>query len=351
VPDFRADAGAPDNGAWLNYELPAELIAQTPAEPRDSARLLVATRAAPLSDVLFSDLPRFLRAGDLVVANDSRVMPARLVGERESGGRAELLLLRRVDGNQWECLGKPARRLAPGTRLVLGSLSAAVVERGDAGRLVVAIDGSEAEVLAKGLVPLPPYIRGWSGEPERYQTVYARELGSVAAPTAGLHFTPRLLAELDALDVQFARVTLHVGVGTFRPMSSTDASRHSVHAEWCSVPPETSTAVNDVRRAGGRVVAVGTTTVRTLEAAAEAQDTADLQPFEGWTTLFIRPGFRFRVVDLLLTNFHLPMSTLLLLVCAFAGVDRISSAYRHAIAHRYRFYSFGDAMLLERERP
>ncbi len=332
-----------------DYDLPEELIAQSPAEPRDSSRLLVVPRDGPLQDRCFRDLVAYLTPRDVLVVNDSRVIPARLRGERPGGGKAELLLLRRLAPGCWECLGKPARRLRPGTELRFGDLAATVTEQREAGSLVVAFQASgdpDAAVLAHGALPLPPYIRSFHGDPARYQTVYARNDGSIAAPTAGLHFTSELLEELKRRGVRLASVTLHVGVGTFRPIATPDLSGHHMHSEWCELPRETVAEIERTRRLDGRVVAVGTTVVRTLEGAWQATGAGALRPYSGWTELFIRPGYRFGVVDALITNFHLPRSTLLVLVSAFAGRERIRQAYEHAIAHRYRFYSFGDAMLL-----
>jgi S-adenosylmethionine:tRNA ribosyltransferase-isomerase len=340
----------PADVTQFDYALPPELIAQSPAEPRDSSRLLVVPHAGPFQERRFSDLPALLRPGDLLVANDTRVLPARLIGQRSEGGAVELLLLQRRAPGVWECLGKPGRRLRPGAELTFGGVQGRVIERDGDGELMVAfahpghVDVDRA-VLDQGRVPLPPYIRGFAGDPERYQTVYAREPGSVAAPTAGLHFTPGLLEWLRRGEVQMARVTLHVGVGTFRPISAPTLGEHRMHAEWCEVGEEVIEAIARTRRAGGRVVAVGTTVVRTLESAALRGEGA-AQPFRGWTDLFITPGFRFRAIDALITNFHLPRSTLLVLVSAFAGRERMLEAYTYAVERRFRFYSFGDAMLL-----
>lgn len=373
------------------YALPPELIAQAPAEPRDSSRLLVLNRASDeLVHATFRDVGRWLRAGDLLVANRSRVVPARLRGRRlPGGGGVELLLLRRIEAGCWEALVKPGRKLPPGTRVELSpDLAATIVERTPAGgRLVrfellgaaersgdrpgdaagadghavdvtaahahgafggdTADDAVDAAVLALGALPLPPYIQDYTGDPERYQTVYGDVLGSAAAPTAGLHFTPELLARLQEQGIGFATVTLHVGLDTFRPVRAANLAEHEIHAEVCSVPAETARAVNETRARGGRVVAVGTTTVRALETAASAAPAgAPLGAWSGETRLFIVPGYQFRVVDALITNFHLPGSTLLALVSALAGRERIMAAYQEAIDRRYRFFSFGDAMLI-----
>lgn len=335
----------------FDYHLPAELIAQTPAEPRDSSRLLVVPPDGPFEDRLFADLPSYLHPGDLLVVNDSRVIPARLVGERESGGKVELLLLRRHAPGHWECLGRPARRLRPGVALRFRDVPARVLARDSSGILEVSFSTAadpDGTVLGLGSVPLPPYIRRWTGDPERYQTVYATRSGSVAAPTAGLHFTPALMERVRERGVDVACLTLHVGVGSFRPMTGATLADHTIHPEWCELSADAASQINRTRKLGGRVVAVGTTTVRTLETASLRSGGETLQPFAGWTDLFITPGLRFRVVDALTTNFHLPRSTLLVLVTAFAGAERVRQVYSHAIDRRYRFYSFGDAMLLYR---
>lgn len=348
--DPRAPA-APNGSRTANYdyELPPELIAQEPAEPRDSARLLVMPRhSGELVHARFRDLGRFLRAGDLLVANRSRVIPARLHGRTASGSPVELLLLRPAGGEVWECLGRPGKRLRPGTRIHFGDeglLAAEVTGATAEGWRLVALhapQGLEQALARLGELPLPPYIRGWHGDPERYQTVYADVAGSAAAPTAGLHFTPRLMDELRAQGIEFAYLTLHIGLDTFRPVRVERVDKHPMHAEYCEVPEETVAAVEATRARGGRVVAVGTTSVRALESAAQA----GLAPWQGWTRLFIRPGYEFRVVDGLITNFHLPRSTLLMLVSALVGRQRLLDAYRVAIAAGYRFYSFGDAMLI-----
>jgi S-adenosylmethionine:tRNA ribosyltransferase-isomerase len=348
--------------ADFDYALPPELIAQTPAEPRDAARLLVVPRhGGPFEHVEFARLGEFLRAGDLLVLNRTRVLPARLRGRRvdAAGGRAELLLLRAEADGVWEALVRPARRLRPGTPLVFGAgeLRATVLGRTPAGTARVAFSPPHVEPLLARLgdVPLPPYIRAWVGDPERYQTVYAADPGSAAAPTAGLHFTPALLATLESLGVSLAYVTLHIGLDTFRPVHEEDARAHQIHREYCEVSADVCAAVQQARARGGRVLAVGTTSVRALETAARhaltdlgaAPDEAPpLAPFHGWTDLYVTPGYHFRAIDGLITNFHLPRSTLLLLVSALVGRERLLAAYAEAIRRRYRFYSFGDAMLI-----
>jgi S-adenosylmethionine:tRNA ribosyltransferase-isomerase len=327
----------------FDYELPPERIAQTPIEPRDAARLLVLDRSSgALAHQHVRDLPELLKPGDLVVGNRSRVLPARVFGTLRGGGRAELLLLRRITAGTWEALCRPARRLRVGDQVRIGDGLTARVMRADAEgiRQIELSEGDDAALLAAGTTPLPPYIRGWSGDPERYQTVFADTEGSAAAPTAGLHLTRELLDRLEQRGIDFATVVLHVGLDTFRPVTETDPRQHAIHREWYSVPPDTKGRIERTRVSGGRVVAIGTTVVRTLETWAKTKEP------EGWSDLFILPGFTFEVVDVLLTNFHLPQSSLLMLVSAFAGRERVLNAYREAIAREYRFYSFGDAMLI-----
>lgn len=341
----------------FDYYLPEELIAQTPVEPRDAARLFVLHReTGEMEHRIFRDLVAYLRRGDVLVMNDTRVIPARLRGEkRGSGGKVEVLLLHPVSGKGddqgeliWKAMVKPGRRLSVGTVIDFPQgLWAEVIARTPSGERVLRFQapGSFLEVLEKvGEVPLPPYIHEPLKDPERYQTVYAEKKGSAAAPTAGLHFTPRLLAELEAMGVQLARVTLHVGPGTFQPVRVARVEDHVMHTEYYQVSPETAMVINKARQAGGRIVAVGTTSVRTLETVATPDGV--IEPKEGWTELFIYPGYRFKGVDALITNFHLPKSTLLMLVSAFAGYELIMQAYREAVARRYRFFSFGDAMLI-----
>jgi S-adenosylmethionine:tRNA ribosyltransferase-isomerase len=339
----------------FDYELPPARIAQEPAEPRDASRLLVLDRArGTWEDARFLDLPRWLRAGDCLVVNESRVIPARLLGTLEADGRpVELLMLRPLDGGRWEALARPGKHCGPEARVTLagGAARATVLERRALGARVIEIAAPWPvdELMERhGLPPLPPYIdRHDAPKPEdweRYQTVYATEKGSVAAPTAGLHFTPALLERLGAAGVEVHRVTLHVGAGTFRPIRAAGVEAHRLQPEVARVPAATAEAVDRARAEGRRVVAVGTTTTRTLEWAAG--ETGRVRPRHGEADLFIYPGYRFRVVDALVTNFHLPRSTLLLLVSAFAGRDRVLDAYRHAVAEGYRFYSYGDAMLI-----
>lgn len=333
----------------FDYPLPSERIAQEPVEPRDAARLLVMERASGrIEHRVFLDLPDLLRPGDLLVMNDTRVLPARLAARRSTGGRVELLLLRREGPGRWEVLVKPARKAPPGERLWIGEegLSALVLERLPSGARSVRFEGApeneiDAAVLAAGEVPLPPYIHARLKDAERYQTIYARAEGSVAAPTAGLHFTPRVFEALGRRGVEVATITLHVGIATFRPVRSETIEEHEMHEEWYCVPSETA---EQIARAPGRIVAVGTTTARCLESAAIGP--RRVAPGPAVTRLFIRPGFRFQIMDGLLTNFHMPRSTLLILIAAFAGLDLVRRAYEEALARDYRFLSFGDATLI-----
>ncbi len=332
------------------YALPEELIAQTPIEPRDHSRLLAVGRldGAP-EHRHFYDLPGYLRPGDILVVNDTRVMPARLIGERAGGGACEVLLLRQLSPVSWETLVKPGKKLKPGARVSFGGgrLTATIEAPTEAGGRVVRFDVAsgtlEAALDELGEMPLPPYIHEKLEDRERYQTVYARETGSAAAPTAGLHFTPELLEKIRGVGVEVVPVLLHVGLGTFRPVKVEDISEHQMHSEFYSVTPEAAEAVNRAKAEGRRVIAVGTTSVRTLESAARD---GMLQAGSGWTDIFITPGFRFQMVDALITNFHLPGSTLIMLVSALMGRERALAAYEEAVRERYRFFSFGDAMLI-----
>jgi S-adenosylmethionine:tRNA ribosyltransferase-isomerase len=347
----------------FDYELPEELIAQHPLERRDASRMLVVSRAdGGWRDGSFSEFPSELRAGDAVVVNNTRVFPARLVGRREpTGGRVELLLVRRredLEGNVWEVLARPARRLDAGARLIFGDgrLRAEVLSTTDdgAGRIVrFGAEGDFDALLEEfGRMPLPPYIKRAGDDlaarvedRERYQTVYAAARGAIAAPTAGLHFTPRVFEEIRARGVRIAEVTLHVGYGTFAPVRDEDLSRHSVAPESFEIVEEAAGIINETRAGGGRIVAAGTTTVRALESAADER--GRVRAVRGEAALTITPGYEFRVVGALLTNFHLPRSSLLVLVSAFAGRDRVLAAYRHAVEARYRFYSYGDCMFIK----
>ena len=334
----------------FDYELPQERIAQTPVTPRHDSRLLVLDRAADtLEHTRFWEVDRFLRPGDLLVINETRVIPARIYAKKiPGGGKAELLLLDKRDEVTWTALGG-GKGLNPGRKLS--------IEEGPEAEIVDVLEGAKRLVRFSepiepyfgrvGHVPLPPYIHTELSDPERYQTVYANQPGSAAAPTAGLHFTPDLMEKLREMGVDFARVDLHVGLDTFAPVTEDDPAEHKIHTEWCELSPETAEKINAAKRAGGRVIAVGTTSVRTLETAArQAGPEQVVAPFAGPTNLYILPGFTFKAVDAMVTNFHLPRSTLLMLVSAFAGRERMLATYNLAIAEKYRFFSFGDAMLI-----
>ena len=333
------------------YDLPPELIAQTPLERRDGSRLLSLSKETGGGEHLhFYDLPKLLRPGDCLVLNDSRVLPARLLGRRDpTGGAVEVLLLTDRGDKVWECLVRPGRKLKPGTRLSFGegALTAEIIDVVEGGNRLVRFhyEGIFLEVLERlGKMPLPPYIREELQDPERYQTVYSKAVGSAAAPTAGLHFTKALLEELEAMGVGLAYVTLHVGLGTFRPVKEEEVTQHEMHAEYCMISGETAQRINETRRRGGRVICVGTTSCRTVESFAGEDGT--LRESAGWTSIYIYPGYRFKVLDGLITNFHLPESTLVMLVSALAGREHILSAYAEAVREKYRFFSFGDAMFI-----
>ena len=332
------------------FDLPSELIAQTPLERRDASRLLTLDRATGETRHLhFYDLPSLLRPGDCLVLNDSRVLPARLIGKRAGGGACEVLLLTDRGDRVWECLARPGKKLRPGAKIAFGDggLSAEVVDVAEGGNRLIRFDyeGIFLETLERlGKMPLPPYIKAELKDGERYQTVYSKAVGSAAAPTAGLHFTPELLEQVRDMGVKVCCVTLHVGLGTFRPVKAENLDEHEMHSEYCVIPQETADAVNETRRAGGRVICVGTTSCRTLESWAKEDGT--LSPSAGWTNIFIYPGYRFKVLDGLITNFHLPESTLIMLVSALAGRERVLDAYAEAVREKYRFFSFGDAMFI-----
>ena len=329
----------------FNYHLPQESIAQTPAEPRDSSRLLVLHReSGEIEHRHFSDIGEYLNSNDLLVINQTRVIPARIYGRKETGGKVELLLLRKEDELTWRAL-VGGKGLVVGKRISLDdACEAEIIEVFEGSQRLVRFDVAIEPYFPQiGNVPLPPYIHTKLDDPERYQTVYAQEPGSAAAPTAGLHFTPRLLNELKYKGVDVAEVTLHVGLDTFAPVTEDDIEKHHIHTEWCQITPETAEKINKAKQAGGRVVAVGTTSVRTLESASQTGTTL---PTSGATSLFILPGYKFQAVDIMITNFHLPKSTLLMLVCAFADRKEIFKAYEVAIQEGYRFYSFGDAMMI-----
>lgn len=333
------------------YDLPKELIAQTPFEPRDSSRLLVLDREKQtLEHKHFYDIIDYLNEGDLLVANDSRVLPARIYGIKdETGAKVEFLLLKQIANNRWETLCKPGKKARVGTKFSFGNgiLRATVVDVKDDGNRIVDFDCEEnffATLDKIGQMPLPPYITAELKDKERYQTVYSHELGSAAAPTAGLHFTTELMDRIKAKGVKIAYVTLHVGLGTFRPVKVDDVTKHKMHSEHYEVPEETAKLINETKKNGGRVIAVGTTSCRTLESVAAMY--GEIKLCEGFTDIFIYPGFEFKVLDGLITNFHLPESTLIMLVSAFAGYDFIMNAYKEAVKEKYRFFSFGDAMFI-----
>jgi len=345
----------------FDFELPADRIALRPAEPRDSARMLVVPAKDGFEDRCVRDLTAYLREGDAFVVNDSRVIHARLSGRRlrgELSANVEATLIERLDAARWRALMRPAKKLAVGDRIRFeghgGELDARVEVKGDDGEITLAFDldaaALDVAIERAGAMPLPPYIAGKRAADAQdetdYQTIFAREAGAVAAPTAGLHFTPQLLAAIEARGASFHRVTLHVGAGTFLPVKTEDTDLHKMHEEFARIDLQTAEALNDARAKGGRVVAVGTTALRVLESAADGA--GRLFPYAARTGIFITPGYRFRAVDMLLTNFHLPRSTLFMLVAAFAGLERMKSAYAHAIESGYRFYSYGDACLLQR---
>ena len=332
------------------FDLPEELIAQTPLQRRDGSRLLLLDKlTGELEHRHFYDLPDLLEEGDCLVLNDSRVLPARLLGTRATGGGVELVLLRDLGDGRWECLSRPGKKTRPGTELSFGDgeLTATVEEVVEGGNRIVRFhyQGIFLEVLERlGKMPLPPYIKEELQDAERYQTVYSRELGSAAAPTAGLHFTQELLDKISAKGVKICYVTLHVGLGTFRPVKEDEIEDHDMHSEFCIVPEETARIVTETKKDGGRVIAVGTTSCRTLESFAQEDGT--LPAGSRWTNIFIYPGYRFKCIDALITNFHLPESTLIMLVSALVGREQILRAYQIAVKERYRFFSFGDAMFI-----
>lgn len=351
----------------FDFDLPEDRIALRPVSPRDSAKMLVIPTAGKFDDKVVTDLPAFLRPGDALVLNNTKVIPARLDGIRRretgEGARIEALLMKREAGDAWRALAKPGKRLAVGDRIrfgeganvcFLGSLDATVAEKHNGGEVILRFDLSgpdlDSAIAAAGAMPLPPYIAGKRATDERdssdYQTVYAKEEGAVAAPTAGLHFTPSLFRKIEAIGVSRHTVTLHVGAGTFLPMKVDDTRDHKMHAEWGEVSAATARALNETKARGGRIIAVGTTSLRLLESATD--ENGVIHPYHGDTDIFITPGYRFRAADILMTNFHLPKSTLFMLVSAFAGLDRMKAAYAHAIENNYRFYSYGDSSLLFR---
>ena len=345
--------------ADFDYDLPQELIAQEPLAERAASRLMTLDRdTGRVGHRKFSELPEILRPGDLLVVNDSRVIPARLNGHRETGGKVEILMLRPDEQGRWLALAKPVRRLRLGERLVIPArqlgdapdASLTLVKKLDDGQVLVEIDDALQEHLdGYGRVPLPPYITHQLEDDNRYQTVYAEQAGSAAAPTAGLHFTPEIFGRLRARGIDIAAVTLHVGLDTFRPVTAEYAEDHDIHSEWCTVPSATWEKIETTRERGGRVIAVGTTSARTLETLGQRVQEGHNGPFEGFTRIYITPGHDWTMVDALVTNFHLPKSTLLLMISSLAGREHVLAAYQEAIAMKYRFFSFGDAMFISRE--
>ena len=337
------------------YELPEELIAQDPLEDRSSSRLMCMDReSGSTNEIKFSQLPELLHPGDCLVLNDTKVLPARLYGNREeTGGAVEILLLKRLSSDRWECLVRPGKKCRPGTRLTFGDglLKAVIEEVVEEGNRIIRFEyeGIFEEILDQlGEMPLPPYITHKLKDKNRYQTVYAKNDGSAAAPTAGLHFTKELLEEIKAMGVNIAHVTLHVGLGTFRPVKVDDVETHHMHSEYYIIEQDQADIINNTKKQGGRVICVGTTSCRTLESAAAPDGT--LKACSGWTDIFIYPGYSFKVMDALITNFHLPESTLIMLVSAFAGKENVLNAYKKAVSEKFRFFSFGDAMFIYQEK-
>ncbi len=336
--------------ADFDFQLPEELIAQTPLDRRDASRLLTLDRTTgAIGHHHFYDLHQFLRPGDCLVLNDSRVLPARLIGHRPTGGACEVLLLVDKGDNLWECLVRPGRKLKQGAQVIFGDgkLTATVEAELEDGKRAVRFhyQGIFLEILEQlGKMPLPPYIKAELKDQERYQTVYSRVIGSAAAPTAGLHFTPELLDRVQEIGVKVCHITLHVGLGTFRPVKAEDIADHEMHSEFCMISQETADTINETKRNGGRVVCVGTTSCRAIESFAAEDGT--MSERSGWTSIFIYPGYKFKVLDALITNFHLPQSTLIMLVSALAGREHVLAAYDEAVRERYRFFSFGDAMFI-----
>jgi len=339
------------NKSEFYFDLPKELIAQTPLERRDGSRMMHLDKTTgEIEHKHFFDVIDYLNEGDCLVLNDSRVLPARLLGKRETGGAAEVLLLRDLGNDNWECLVKPGKKLRKNGKVIFGDdlLEAEIFEVKEDGNRIVhfTYEGIFLEILDKlGKMPLPPYIKTELEDPERYQTVYSREIGSAAAPTAGLHFTKELLGKIQEKGINICYVTLHVGLGTFRPVSEEQIEDHEMHSEFCIIPEETAKSINNAKLNNKKIIAVGTTSCRTLESFAN--DDGTVAEKSGWTDIFIYPGYRFKCIDSLITNFHLPESTLIMLVSALAGRENILNAYKEAVNERYRFFSFGDCMLIE----
>lgn len=334
----------------FNYHLPQELIAQQPAKDRDQSRLLhVSLADDSLEDRVFADVLEYFRPGDVLVLNETKVIPARLFGEKKTGAHIELFLLKRIEGDDWEILARPGKKVRVGDviHFPIPEITAEILDITESGGRIARFhyDGIWEELLDRiGTMPLPPYIKEYEGDMQRYQTVYAKDPGSVAAPTAGLHFTEDLLKAIEAKGVKIAKVNLKVGLGTFRPVEAENIEDHKMHEEYYEISAESAKIINEARAAGGRVIAVGTTSTRTLETVAD--ENGILKEESGWTRAYIYPGYKYKIVDGLITNFHLPKSSLLMLVSALAGKDKIFRAYEHAVAEEYRFFSFGDAMLI-----
>ena len=338
----------------FDYDLPHELIAQTPLKERDEARMLVLNaRTGEYKDDYFYDILDYLHPGDAIVMNDSRVMPARIYGVKpDTGGHLEVLLLNNTEGDEWETLVKPARRAKVGTKISFGNgeLTATVTKELEHGGRMIKFhyNGIFMEILDKlGEMPLPPYIKEKLDDPEMYQTVYSKEIGSAAAPTAGFHWTKELLKKVEEKGIKLVYLTLHVGLGTFRPVSEENIEDHKMHSEFYSLSKEAADTLNEVRQNGGRIIATGTTAIRTLETIGTKFD-GEIRPDSGWTDIFIKPGYKWKVVDAFITNFHLPKSTLVMLVASFTGRKNILNAYKHAVKERYRFFSFGDCMFIHK---
>lgn len=338
----------------FDYDLPHELIAQTPLKERDEARMLVLNaRTGEYKDDYFYDILDYLHPGDAIVMNDSRVMPARIYGVKpDTGGHLEVLLLNNTEGDEWETLVKPARRAKVGTKISFGNgeLTATVTKELEHGGRMIKFhyNGIFMEILDKlGEMPLPPYIKEKLDDPEMYQTVYSKEIGSAAAPTAGFHWTKELLKKVEEKGIKLVYLTLHVGLGTFRPVSEENIEDHKMHSEFYSLSKEAADTLNEVRQSGGRIIATGTTAIRTLETIGTKFD-SEIRPDSGWTDIFIKPGYKWKVVDAFITNFHLPKSTLVMLVASFTGRKNILNAYKHAVKERYRFFSFGDCMFIHK---
>ncbi|KUO50640.1 MAG: S-adenosylmethionine:tRNA ribosyltransferase-isomerase [Desulfitibacter sp. BRH_c19] len=334
----------------FDFHLPTHLIAQEPINQRDMSRLIVLHRAGQsIEHKSFHQLPEYIEEGDLLVLNQTKVLPARLLGTKDTGANVELLLLKRLEGDNWDCLVRPGKKLKPGIKIYFGNgdLEGEIIDYTDSGGRIVRFyyQGIFEEVLDRlGEMPLPPYIQKELKDKNRYQTVYAKEQGSAAAPTAGLHFTEDLFKRIEDKGIQTAFLTLHVGLGTFRPLKTENVEEHTMHSEYFSISQETADLINVTKNSGKKVFAVGTTSIRTLETVADSK--GQVHGTSGWTDIFIYPGYRFKVVDGIITNFHLPKSSLIMLISAFAGTDFIKEAYQKAIEEQYRFYSFGDAMLI-----